>query len=174
MEAHPTVFRFNDGSEMEVLERPSSAEDRLVMEFRFEPDFAAPPPHVHPYTAESYEVTEGTLEVQVGKEWLTLNAGESATVPAGERHTFRNPGTRVVAKNVHDPHHDFETYIRRVAELAKNIENIEKPGPRAMAQMAMIWGEHDDLIRPSDAPMKLGMAVLRTVGRVTGQKPPPR
>lgn len=173
MSAGPDILSFADGTEMEFLERPAGPGDALLMEFRLPHGSVAPPPHIHPHTAETYEVTEGELEVLIGREWHRLAAGESATVPAGERHTFRNEsGGRTVTRNIHDPHHDFETYIRRVAALAASLDDVDKLGLKGTAQMAMIWRDHDDLIRPSDPPVKIGMAVLGRVGRMFGLATP--
>jgi mannose-6-phosphate isomerase-like protein (cupin superfamily) len=44
---------------------------------------------------ESYEIIEGALEVCDG-EWRTVRAGETATVPAGVRHTLRNASAEPV------------------------------------------------------------------------------
>jgi mannose-6-phosphate isomerase-like protein (cupin superfamily) len=51
-----------------------------------------PPPHYHEDAAELFLVTEGELDVMIDGEWQTLRAGESACVPRGAVHTFRNPG----------------------------------------------------------------------------------
>ncbi len=47
------------------------------------PDFAGPPLHIHPTAEESYSVLSGTLDVCVDRIWRRLDAGQSATVPAG-------------------------------------------------------------------------------------------
>jgi mannose-6-phosphate isomerase-like protein (cupin superfamily) len=49
-----------------------------------------PPPHIHRHQVEEYQVLEGLFEVVVDGEWRTLAPGESATVPIGALHTFRN------------------------------------------------------------------------------------
>jgi quercetin dioxygenase-like cupin family protein len=51
-----------------------------------------PPPHHHDDATELFLVVEGQLDVMINGAWQTLNAGESACVPRGAVHTFRNPG----------------------------------------------------------------------------------
>jgi mannose-6-phosphate isomerase-like protein (cupin superfamily) len=167
------TFSLYDGSEYSVLERPQRRDDPLVMRFVLKHETGTPPPHVHPATTEVFEVLEGEFEMLVGEEWRTVTAGESVTVPPGLRHSFRNEsGADVVIRNVHEPHHDFEAYIRSIAALSQELETVKPSGPGAMMRMAVLWGRHKDLIEPADAPMKVGMAVLRTAGRVVGVSAP--
>ena len=49
-------------------------------------------PHRHKTYTERFEVLEGTLEVLLGRQLLTLGVGQSATVPRNTLHRFRNPG----------------------------------------------------------------------------------
>lgn len=162
-----------DGSEYSVLERPAAADDPLVMRFRLTAAAGAPPPHVHPRTVETFEVLEGRFEMLVGDEWRTVAAGESVDVPAGLRHTFRNDsGAEVVIRNVHDPHHDFEAYIRSIAQLSQELKATTPKSPAAAARMALLWERHDDLIQPADLPMKIGLPVLSRIARVFGVATP--
>ena len=67
---------------------------------------------IHPELTEEYEVLEGSLEVRIGRDWRTLEAGESASVPPGTVHTFRTGHRPARVRNVHRPALDFEPYIR--------------------------------------------------------------
>lgn len=60
------------------------------MEFVLPAGCLPPPPHIHPYQVESYKVLEGSLDVIVDGTWSTLQPGDSASVPIGASHTFRN------------------------------------------------------------------------------------
>jgi quercetin dioxygenase-like cupin family protein len=48
------------------------------------------PLHIHPFTEESYDVLQGTFEVNIGGVKNTAAAGERVVVPKGVAHTFRN------------------------------------------------------------------------------------
>ncbi|GAA1805387.1 cupin domain-containing protein [Agromyces neolithicus] len=48
--------------------------------------------HWHPYT-ETWFVIEGTARITIGDHQLVANAGDTATVPAGVWHGFKNAGT---------------------------------------------------------------------------------
>jgi quercetin dioxygenase-like cupin family protein len=160
------TFTTYDGSELEVLERPQGPADPLVMRFRLVHDGGTPPPHVHPSATEVFEVEEGSFEVLVGSEWRRVSAGESVTVEPGQRHTFRNKsGATVVLRNVHDPHHDFERYMRSVAAVSHELR-ATKPTPAAAAKLALLWSRHDDLIRPADTPLRVAFGVLSRGARL--------
>ena len=47
-----------------------------------------PPLHYHNAFSETFEVREGVLYLQTGKEKRKLNIGQSFTVPAGTPHRF--------------------------------------------------------------------------------------
>ncbi len=51
-----------------------------------------PPLHVHQDAAEAFVVLEGSAEVVVGDQRLTLKAGQSAFAPKGADHTFHVTG----------------------------------------------------------------------------------
>ena len=50
------------------------------------------PPHIHHREDESFNVLEGTLTIQVGKETITASAGDFAFLPRGIAHSFKNAG----------------------------------------------------------------------------------
>ncbi|HKJ35959.1 MAG TPA: cupin domain-containing protein [Solirubrobacterales bacterium] len=159
--AGPDTFTLYDGSEMTVLERPGGPEDSLVMRFRLREGCGAPPPHTHPTATEIFAVEEGDFEMQLDGEWRAVAAGEAVEVEPGQVHTFRNetPG-EVVIRNTHDPHHDFEPYIRAVAALSHDIESVSPNSLSAAARMAVLWQRHSDLIQPGPLPLKLAFPVL--------------
>jgi len=49
-----------------------------------------PPPHIHTREDEFFFVLDGTFEIRVAEELLTLGAGGYAYVPRGTVHNFRN------------------------------------------------------------------------------------
>ncbi len=50
------------------------------------------PPHVHRHMEERFTVLEGRAEFLSGRTWKGADAGETAVVPAGTRHAYRNRG----------------------------------------------------------------------------------
>ena len=78
------------------------------------------PVHVHPRATESYDVVEGRLDVFIDGGWKTLSRGETASVPPGVAHTFRNPDAAVSrVRNTHAPAMRFGEYfgtIHRIVE----------------------------------------------------------
>ena len=102
-----------------------------------------------------------------------MRAGESVTVDPGAGHTFRNESaSEVVVKNVHEPHHDFEAYIRSIAKISQETQSASPSSPAAAIRMALLWGRHEDLIRPADPPLKAAFPVLRGVGRMARMSTP--
>ena len=49
-----------------------------------------PPPHVHTHEDEFFFVLDGTFEIRIGEDLLSLAAGGFAYVPRGTVHNFRN------------------------------------------------------------------------------------
>jgi mannose-6-phosphate isomerase-like protein (cupin superfamily) len=147
------VIRIFDGSEYRVLERPRGPGDAVIMEFRIPDRCAEPLIHVHPHTVEVFEVLEGEVELRFGSEWRTVRAGESVRVAPGEPHTFRNHSGKFAAfRNVHDPHHDFEAYLRELTALQNELQLTSPNAPGAAARFAEVVGRYPDLILPADAP----------------------
>ena len=52
--------------------------------------FAGAPMHYHSEMTERFVVLEGSIEVAIGGQRLTLQAGESAVALPGDAHSFRN------------------------------------------------------------------------------------
>jgi mannose-6-phosphate isomerase-like protein (cupin superfamily) len=150
VEASDDVITLFDGTEYRVLERPSGPGDAIVMEFRLPDHCAQPLTHVHPHTMEVFEILEGEVEFLIDGEWLPLRAGESVTVQPGEPHTFRNhSGAFAAFRNAHDPHHDFETYLRKLTTLQNELRLAAPDGPEAATRFAMVVGQYPDLLRPA-------------------------
>jgi glyoxylate utilization-related uncharacterized protein len=124
------------------------------MEFRLPDHCAQPLTHIHPHNREVFEVLEGEVEFLVDSEWQALGAGASVTVPPGEPHTFRNhSGTFAAFRNVHDPHHDFEAYLRELTALQNELQLAAPNGPDAAARFALVVDRYPDLLEPTEAPV---------------------
>jgi mannose-6-phosphate isomerase-like protein (cupin superfamily) len=149
------VITLFDGSEYRMLQRPSGPGDAIVMEFRLPDRCAEPLAHVHPHNVELFEVLEGEVELLFGSEWRAVSAGESVTVPPGERHTFRNHSGEFAAfRNIHDPHHDFEAYLRKLTTLQNELRMTAPEGPGAAPRFAMVVAQYPELLQPAAVPRR--------------------
>jgi mannose-6-phosphate isomerase-like protein (cupin superfamily) len=133
------------------------------------PGFGGPPLHAHPSAAESYAVTQGSLDVCVNGKWQTLKAGESVTVPAGTPHTLRNvSGAEVRLVNRHAPAMEFERFFRRLHAMAAAGQVTLPPrGFGALARISMLFTEHQREIVSVKPPAAV-MRLIARVGRLLG------
>jgi quercetin dioxygenase-like cupin family protein len=93
------------------------------------------PPHIHHGSDEAFYVLDGQLEVLVGGERKTLNAGELAFVPAGTVHTFasRGPG-------------DVRVLVVMTPEIDALIQALHGGGHE---DQAAIWARHNASVVPA-------------------------
>jgi quercetin dioxygenase-like cupin family protein len=79
-----------------------------------------PPLHYHNAFAEKFEVLEGKLYLQMGKQKYVLNVGEQMTVPPGTPHKFYNlTNDKVKFKITFEPGHTgMENFIKIIYSLA--------------------------------------------------------
>src|SRR5439155_21180156 len=66
-----------------------------LMEFRIEPGYPAPPPHVHTDEDGITYVIEGELEITIGVEKRTLGPARRSSSRAASRTRSRSPATKV-------------------------------------------------------------------------------
>jgi quercetin dioxygenase-like cupin family protein len=74
-----------------------------------------PPLHYHNAFSEKFQVQEGVLYMQVGKDKKILKVGESVTVPAGTPHRFYNETNDKVKS------YNFKTWSYWYGEFYKNF-----------------------------------------------------
>jgi quercetin dioxygenase-like cupin family protein len=60
----------------------------VVVETALQPGATVAAAHVHPYQTERFEVVEGTVGLQVGREQVEAGPGEVVTVEPGVAHRF--------------------------------------------------------------------------------------
>lgn len=142
-------FRMPDGS-VYVVTHPAAetAGEVVEMEFILPPGCVPPPPHVHAGQVEGYEVLEGSFEVVIDGRWQTLSAGETASVPVGVLHTFRNRSGDVVrVRNWHRPAMRFEQFIERTCTVLRAAGVKRKRDPRVFLYLSMVMLDYEETLR---------------------------
>jgi mannose-6-phosphate isomerase-like protein (cupin superfamily) len=157
-----------DGSVYIVRSPAADSEGAFVeMEFVLPSRCVPPPPHVHPHQVEDYEVLEGHFEVVVDGQWRTLGPGESASVPVGALHTFRNrSGETVRVRNQHRPAMRFEEFIERTCRTLQGAGVRRKRDPRVALYLSMVMLDFDDTLVPGRARERLPMQALAAIARL--------
>jgi mannose-6-phosphate isomerase-like protein (cupin superfamily) len=161
-----------DGS-VYVVRRPASESGGayVEMDFILPSGCVPPPPHVHPRQVEDYEVLAGSLEVVIDGHWRTLTAGESASVPLGALHTFRNrSGQTATVRNRHTPAVRFEEFIERTSRTLRSAGVKRKRDPRVALYVSMVMLEFGDTLVPGRARERVPMRALAAIAR---RLPPP-
>jgi quercetin dioxygenase-like cupin family protein len=163
-------FDMPDGSVYTVTSAAADTAGEFVgMEFTLPAGSVAPPPHVHPSPVEEYEVIEGTLDVMVAGKWQTLTVGESASVPVGALHTFKNrSGKTVRVRNVHRPAARFEDYIEHICSLTRARGITGAKDPRLPLYLSMLMLEYPETLAPGRRRERILMKALAGLGRALG------
>jgi mannose-6-phosphate isomerase-like protein (cupin superfamily) len=93
---------------------------RVEVAFTLTPGACGPPAHIHLKQLERFEVSAGTMIVTVSKKVLTIAAGQSLVVNAGQVHTFRNESSYAALelKATYEPGLNIEWFLTQMAELA--------------------------------------------------------
>jgi quercetin dioxygenase-like cupin family protein len=97
-----------------------------LLEFRIEPGYPVPPPHIHEREDELTYVIEGALEVTIGDETRTVRAGDSIFKPRGVPHAFAIAGERPVRFLETITPAGFEGYFRSLAKMIKDTGGVER------------------------------------------------
>jgi len=123
-----------------------------------------PPLHYHNSFSEQFEVVEGTLYLQVGKEKKVLKAGDVVIVPRGKPHRFYNiSDDKVTFRITLKPGHvGMENFIRIIYSLAQDGLTDKKGKPRNFAHLASILVMSDS---NASGMMSLLSPVIRLVAR---------
>ncbi|MDN3657217.1 cupin domain-containing protein [Ferruginibacter paludis] len=123
-----------------------------------------PPLHYHKAFSEKFQVQEGILYLQVGKQKKILKAGESVTVPAGTPHRFYNEANDQVKFQItlQPGHTGMENFIKIFYGLAADGLTDEKGKPKKFAHLAVAL-----IISDSNAPgwMSLLSPLIRAAAR---------
>jgi mannose-6-phosphate isomerase-like protein (cupin superfamily) len=139
----------------------------VEMEFVLPPGCVSPPAHVHPQQVEEYDVLEGSFDVMVDGRWQTLGPGESASVPTGTLHTFRNrSGALVRVRNWHRPAIRFEDFIERTCISLRAAGVKSKRDPRLFMCLSMVMLQFGDTLVPGRRRDRIPMQALARLGRL--------
>ena len=122
---------------IETAEETNGKYSRLEIEL-YRSD--GPPLHYHNAFAEKFEVTEGTLYLQIGKDRKILKPGNSATIAPGMPHKFYNlTNDRVKFIITFEPGHTgMENFIKIIYSLAADGLTNKKGVPNKFAHLAVI------------------------------------
>jgi mannose-6-phosphate isomerase-like protein (cupin superfamily) len=165
-------FAMPDGS-VYLVRRPAALSGGAVVEMEFVLPAACvpPPPHVHRSQVESYEVLEGSLDVTIDGRWRTLRVGESADVPIGALHTFRNrSGHRVRVLNQHRPALRFEDFIESTCRTLRAVGITRPRDPRIAVHLSKVMLDFDETLAPGRRRERIPMQMLAWVAK---RLPPP-
>ena len=104
-----------------------------------------PPLHFHKSFSEKFEVIEGTLYLQVGKEKNILKPGESRLVAKGTPHRFSNINDNLVRFRItlRPGHLGMENFIKIIYSLAQDGLTDKKGKPNSFAHLAIILAMSD-------------------------------
>lgn len=161
MTASGDLLTFVDGSQFRITKAAADTNGGyLEMEWFLPPSTETPPKHIHPQQREDYEVLEGTFEVFVRDRWRIVDAGESASAPAGEVHTFRVGDRPVRVRNVHAPALDFEDYFATESALMAGGKIRSYSSPRAALHYAALLHRYQHCMIMASPPLRALVSVL--------------
>jgi quercetin dioxygenase-like cupin family protein len=162
------TFKMPDGS-LYIVRRPAaeSGGEVVEMEFVLPPGCVPPPPHVHRSQVEEYEVLEGRFEVVIEGEWRTLAPGDTASVPIGALHTFRNrSGAPVRVRNWHRPAMRFEEFIEQTSRTLQAAGVTRKRDPRVAIYLSRVMLDFGETLYPGRRRERLPMQALARAARL--------
>jgi len=145
--------------------------DAVVIEVVVQPHGFVAAGHVHPSQSERFAVADGTLGLKVGREKLTLRAGDVATVEPGVSHRFWNAGDEPVRFVCEvRPALQFESLLETMFALAVDGKTNRKGMPNPL-RLAPIAQAHFDTVRLPFPPawlQRAGLAFAAPLGRLLG------
>jgi quercetin dioxygenase-like cupin family protein len=122
----PPLLQLGGSSVTEHLGGEQTAGATALMEFRIEPGYPVPPPHVHTHEDEITFVLEGELDVTIGDETRTLGPGEAVFKPRGVPHAFAIAGGRPVRFLETITPAGFEGYFRTIAATVRETGQVDR------------------------------------------------
>lgn len=98
------------------------------------------PLHYHKRFSETFTITDGELNVQVGKEIMTLKTGDTATAPVMARHRFFNTSGKPVrfVVELKPASAGFENVLRIGFGLAQDGMAAKNGMPKKLVHMGIL------------------------------------
>jgi mannose-6-phosphate isomerase-like protein (cupin superfamily) len=161
------------GTKFIIKRTPSeSGGQTFDMEWELAPRTGGTPLHVHPHATETYEILEGSLDVNVNGTWKTLRKGDRQTVEPGVPHTFRNASDAITrVYNTHQPAMKLDQYLVELDRIANSgVIHPNRMTLPAILSLAVLISSHEDEIRSVQPPHFL-MRAFALVGRTLGYGP---
>jgi quercetin dioxygenase-like cupin family protein len=123
-----------------------------------------PPLHYHNAFSEKFEVLDGTLYLQIGKEKKVLQVGDSVIVPKGKPHKFYNiTDNKVKFRVTFQPGHvGMENFIKIIYSLAEDGLSDKAGKPKNFAHLASILVMSDS---NASGMMSLLSPIIRVVAK---------
>ncbi len=135
------------------------------------PDATGPPRHFHPDQQESWTVIEGELAIQINKDWQTLTAGDSLTIPPGTVHTLKNRSTEKVRfHDSHVPALDFQAYMEDLDRLTRAGKLTTQMTPRTAIYAATVLTQHRPMQLSASRAQRAAESVMAAIGRGLGYR----
>lgn len=149
------------GETLTFLSPATSTDLRLALDIRGV--HHAPPAHVHPAAEERFTVTSGALEVRLGSRWTTLRPGDTAVVPAGVVHAYRNTSGDDVRVEVEvSPGAAMRGFFTDLFELA-GAGRLGRTGGPTLPQAAALFRRHPGALTLPDVPVALQRVLWRVL-----------
>jgi quercetin dioxygenase-like cupin family protein len=145
----------------------------LEMEWEVLPKCDGTPVHIHPFADETYQVLEGSLEVQMNGEWKILTQGETMTVPKGASHTFRNLSNNVARVfNTHAPAMKFDSYFEELSNIVNKLsggkKDKQKMNLNAIMYMCMLMKKYPaEMVSVNPPPFVVSL--MNVIGKLSGR-----
>ena len=134
-----------------------------------------PPKHFHPEQDERFDVTEGTVRVELDGEVRDLGPGDSLEIPRGTVHRLWNPegeAARAIWQTF--PAGRTEQWFRALDALHREGRTGKdgQPGPLAFG---VLLSEYRDVFRLAgpDFLQRPALGLLATLGRARGYSAAP-
>ncbi len=150
--------------------QPSDDGEAVRVEMWVDPGGGVPP-HIHPAMEERFEVLSGRMEFLAGRKWTSAGAGESATVPPGVRHAYRNRGEEPAHAVCHaTPASSLQEFLEDAAAMAragKMTRGGFPTSPSALVEALGLLARHRDMVvmtYPLMPPPPVQRLLFRLVG----------
>jgi quercetin dioxygenase-like cupin family protein len=132
------LVRLGGSSVTEHLAGADTGGTSALLEFRVEPGYPLPPPHVHTHEDEISYVLEGELEVTIGNEARVVRTGEAIFKPRAIPHAFALVGDAPARFLEIIAPAGFEGYFRAIAGMVREAGELDREAAgRLMAEYGL-------------------------------------